>query len=89
MLTIEELHRDACKWPLAEFERGVYLFCGKAASVRPSGRAWPYCACHALLAYRAPNRVEKTEQREVEQIGRAAGRAVRRTEIDTCEVAST
>ena len=26
-----EVAHDACKWPVAEFERGVFLFCGEPA----------------------------------------------------------
>ncbi|MFY9627208.1 MAG: GcrA family cell cycle regulator [Methylocystis sp.] len=96
MLTLEELHRDACKWPLSpEIERAVFLYCGEPVSLSSSGKQRPYCSCHAALAYRQPSKAEKTERREVEKIGRTApvfgrlpaGRTVGRVEHDACEVA--
>jgi hypothetical protein len=51
MLALEELTASTCKWPLAEFERGVFLYCGEAVdpSLAPTMRC--YCPCHARLAY--------------------------------------
>ncbi len=46
MLTLEELHHDSCRWPVAEV-RGVHLFCGETAV-----SAKPYCERHLRLAYR-------------------------------------
>jgi hypothetical protein len=61
MLTFEELGRDACRWPMAEFDRGEFLFCGAAIEARTiaPGLACPYCETHALAAYkpRATRRV--------------------------------
>jgi hypothetical protein len=52
MLTIEELHRGACRWPAAEFEKNVLLYCGAPVDPSPSPTMRCYCAAHALLAYR-------------------------------------
>jgi GcrA cell cycle regulator len=49
MLTFEELGQDACRWPVAEFDRGEFLFCGEPAA--KSGSC-PYCRGHMALAYK-------------------------------------
>jgi len=49
MLTFEELKLLSCRWPSGESADGQPLFCGKKAS-----DGCPYCAEHALLAYRKP-----------------------------------
>jgi len=46
MLVIEELHDGACRWPVAEFDRGEFLFCGEPAT----RDGCPYCQVHWLLA---------------------------------------
>ncbi len=48
MLVIEELHDGACRWPVAEFDRGEFLFCGEPAT----RDGCPYCQVHWLLAYK-------------------------------------
>jgi GcrA cell cycle regulator len=48
MLVIEELRDGACRWPVAEFDRGEFLFCGDAVA-RDS---CPYCRVHMTLAYK-------------------------------------
>ena len=48
MLVIEELHDGACRWPVAEFDRGEFLFCGEPTA--RDGR--PYCRELMALAYR-------------------------------------
>jgi hypothetical protein len=58
MLAIEELDRSTCHWPLDEFERGVFLFCGEAVDPSRSPTMRCYCPRHATLAYqsvRAPS----------------------------------
>jgi len=44
MLVIEELHDGACRWPVAEFDRGEFLFCGEPAPAQPG--SCPYCQVH-------------------------------------------
>jgi hypothetical protein len=34
MKVFEELKDDDCRWPLAEFDRGEFLFCGDAIAER-------------------------------------------------------
>jgi GcrA cell cycle regulator len=46
LLTLEELRRGRCKWPVGEFEHAVFLYCGE-----PVFQAKPYCLCHCALAY--------------------------------------
>jgi hypothetical protein len=46
MLLIEELHDGACRWPVAEFNRGEFLFCGEPVT----RDGCPYCQVHWLLA---------------------------------------
>ncbi len=55
MLVIEELHDEACRWPVAEFDRGEFLFCGEP-TVNSDG--CPYCREHMALAYK-PRRLMK------------------------------
>jgi hypothetical protein len=50
MLVIEELRDGACRWPVAEFDRNEYLYCGDATR----DEACPYCREHAALAYHKP-----------------------------------
>ena len=50
MLVIEELHDGACRWPVAEFDRGEFLFCGEPAPAQPG--TYPYCREHMALAYK-------------------------------------
>ena len=50
MLVIEELHDGACRWPVAEFDRGEFLFCGEPAPA--TGGSCPYCREHMALAYK-------------------------------------
>lgn len=47
LLVIEELEHGLCKWPVAEFEARVFLFCGDLTA--DQGR--PYCVHHMALAY--------------------------------------
>jgi hypothetical protein len=51
MLALDELDRSTCHWPIAEFERGVFLYCGEMVnpSLTPTMRA--YCPRHAPVAY--------------------------------------
>jgi hypothetical protein len=79
MLALEELSRDACRWPLAEFDRGEFLFYGAAIADRliAPGLACPYCEMHSLIAYkpRATRRViacTGTHESEQELIAIAA-----------------
>jgi hypothetical protein len=72
MKTFEELKPDACRWPMAEFDRGEFLFCGEPVA-RDECR---YCADHAALAYkrRRPARLQSLEapaQRELIAIAAA------------------
>ncbi len=78
MLVIEELHDGACRWPVAEFDRGEFLFCG--APVTRDG--CPYCQVHRLLAYKPHQavkspvtRLEAHESARRELIAIAAGTA--------------
>jgi hypothetical protein len=57
MLTFEELSRGDCRWPMAEFDRGEFLFCGEPAA--GDRRRCPYCVCHLALAYK-PRRAVKS-----------------------------
>ncbi len=52
MLALEELTASTCHWPVAEFERGVFLYCGELvdASLSPTMRV--YRPRHARLDYR-------------------------------------
>jgi hypothetical protein len=50
MLVIEELHDGACHGPVAEFDRGEFLFCGEPTPVQPG--SCPYCREHMALAYK-------------------------------------
>ncbi|MGO9238300.1 MAG: GcrA family cell cycle regulator [Methylocella sp.] len=52
MLTFEELSHGDCRWPMAEFDRGEFLFCGEPMT--RDGCA--YCGEHMALAYK-PHRV--------------------------------
>jgi hypothetical protein len=54
MLVIEELHDGACRWPVAEFDRGEFLFCGEQVA-----DGCPYYQVHWLLAYK-PRRAVKS-----------------------------
>jgi hypothetical protein len=60
MLAIEELTASTCRWPLAEFERGVFLYCGEAVDPsRIGSMRCSYCLSHKGAAYRpatAPGR---------------------------------
>jgi hypothetical protein len=75
MLVIEELRDGACRWPVAEFDRGEFLFCGEP--VTREGKS--YCACHLAIAYK-PSRpagrtianLEAAEERRLELISIAA-----------------
>jgi hypothetical protein len=53
MLVIEDLRDGACRWPVAEFDRNEYLYCGDATR----DKACPYCREHAALAYHNPHPV--------------------------------
>jgi len=48
MLTMEELSHGDCRWPVAEFDRGEFLFCGEPAT----RDGCPYYQVHWLLAYK-------------------------------------
>jgi hypothetical protein len=50
----EELKATDCRWRMAEFDRGEFLFCGAAIEARTiaPGLACPYCETHALAAYK-------------------------------------
>ena len=50
MLTFEELSRGDCRWPMAEFDRGEFLFCGEPAPAQPG--SYPSCREHMALAYK-------------------------------------
>ena len=52
LAALEDLTRSTCHWPVAEFERGVFLFCGEAVDPSTSSMMRCYCAQHAALAYR-------------------------------------
>jgi hypothetical protein len=39
MLAIEELRDGVCRWPVAEFDRNEYLYCGDATR----DKTCPYC----------------------------------------------
>src|ERR1019366_7801388 len=52
MLAIEELRDGACRWPVVEFDRNAYLYCGDATR----DKACPYCREHAALAYHPAGR---------------------------------
>ena len=49
MKAIEELKHSNCRWPVAEFEPGVFLFCGEVVN----GDGKSYCAAHAAVAYKS------------------------------------
>jgi GcrA cell cycle regulator len=56
MLAIVELRDGACRWPVAEFDRNEYLYCGDATR----DKACPYCREHAALAYHQAGRRRTT-----------------------------
>lgn len=88
MLTIEELHDGACRWPLSpEVERAVFLFCGEPVSASLSGKQRPYCACHAALAYRQPSGSERADERDARRVERAvANMLTQRRSIEACAI---
>ena len=88
MLTIEELHDGVCKWPLSpEVERAVFLYCGERASVSPSGKQRPYCACHAAIAYRPASGSDRADERDARRVERAdANLLTQRRSIEACAV---
>ena len=51
LATIEELTVSTCRWPLAEFERSVLLYCGEPVETASDGKPRSYCPRHAQLAY--------------------------------------
>ena len=77
MLALEELSHGACRWPMAEFVRGEFLFCGEPIEERAiaPGLACPYCEMHALAACkpRATRRVIAHESERQELIAIAGG----------------
>jgi len=62
MLTFEELSYGDCRWPMAEFDRGEFLFCGEPAA--KSGSC-PYCREHMALAYKSRRAVKPPVARQV------------------------
>jgi hypothetical protein len=62
MKVFEELKADDCRWPLAEFDRGEFLFCGDAIAERhiAPGVSCPYCATHAGAAYKSSRPAGRT-----------------------------
>jgi len=74
----EELKATDCRWPLAEFDRGEFLFCGEPIEARAiaPGLTCLYCEMHALAAYKptAPRRViaHESERQELIAIAEAA-----------------
>jgi len=54
MLALEELTASTCQWPVAEFERGVFLCCGEAVDPSLTTTMRCYYRRHARLAYLRP-----------------------------------